>query len=155
MSGTIMNPTRGPEWREDLEHRAILTPPEIYAGLDSEFHFTFDPCPWPKPEGYDGLSVSWGESNYVNPLFWSGGERGKGVTAWVRKALAEADLGHTTVLVIPLDNWAAMLIERLGIGELRVRRDWRWIVPATGERKKPSRPVILWIVGPQPKGDRT
>lgn len=44
-----------------------LTPPDLYAKLDEEFHFDFDPCPWPKPEGFDGLTCDWGQRNYVNP----------------------------------------------------------------------------------------
>ena len=54
----------------DLTDKAILTPPEIYARLDSEFHFDFDPCPYPKPGGFDGLTREWGQSNYCNPPFW-------------------------------------------------------------------------------------
>lgn len=44
-----------------------LTPPELYAALDAEFAFDFDPCPYPLPCGFDGLSCEWGQSNYVNP----------------------------------------------------------------------------------------
>src|SRR5438128_2722430 len=59
-----------------------LTPPDLMAALDGEFAFDFDPCPFPRPEEFDGLEVEWGQSNYVNPPF-------KGPTAWVRKAIAE------------------------------------------------------------------
>lgn len=48
-----------------------LTPPELYAELDAEFAFTFDPCPYPLPAGFDGLTCEWGSSNYVNPPFGS------------------------------------------------------------------------------------
>ncbi len=35
----------------------IQTPEDLYTELDSEFHFTFDPCPLnPK---FDGLKVNW------------------------------------------------------------------------------------------------
>ena len=46
-----------------------LTPPEVYTPLDQEFNFDFDPCPYPLPEGFDGLTCEWGKSNYVNPPF--------------------------------------------------------------------------------------
>ena len=46
-----------------------LTPKNIYESLDKEFHFDFDPCPYPLHEGFDGLTCEWGESNYVNPPF--------------------------------------------------------------------------------------
>lgn len=48
-----------------------LTPPDLYATLDAEFHFDFDPCPYPKPEDFDGLTCEWGQRNYVNPPFGS------------------------------------------------------------------------------------
>ena len=44
-----------------------LTPPELYAKLHAEFNFDFDPCPYPLPAGFDGLTCEWGQSNYVNP----------------------------------------------------------------------------------------
>lgn len=44
-----------------------LTPPDLYAQLDAEFHFDFDPCPFPKPDDFDGLTCEWGQRNYVNP----------------------------------------------------------------------------------------
>ena len=31
-----------------------LTPPELYASLDAEFNFDWDPCPYPLPVGFDG-----------------------------------------------------------------------------------------------------
>jgi hypothetical protein len=43
------------------------TPKALYAELDREFHFDYDPCP-PNPE-FDGLSVEWLERNYVNPPY--------------------------------------------------------------------------------------
>lgn len=39
-----------------------ITPPELYADLDAEFHFDFDPCPHPLPKGFDGLTCEWGET---------------------------------------------------------------------------------------------
>jgi hypothetical protein len=50
--------------RADPRHYWV-TPPEMYAALDEEFHFDFDPCPHPRPDGFDGLAVDWG----VNYLF--------------------------------------------------------------------------------------
>ena len=89
-----------------------LTPPELYARLDAVHRFDFDPCPYPLPEGFDGLTCEWGRSNYVNPPFGAilhDGKR-KGMTAWVRKALAEQQRGRSTVLVYPLDKWVLMLL---------------------------------------------
>lgn len=92
-----------------------LTPPDLYSELDLEFAFDFDPCPYPKPESFDGLEIEWGESNYVNPPF--GGymdQRRKkkiGPTAWARKAIEEFKKGKKVVFVYPIDKWILMFLE--------------------------------------------
>lgn len=90
-----------------------LTPPSLYDALNAEFHFNHDPCPYPKPELYDGLEDDWGTSNYVNPPFGAIVHKGKkkGMTAWVRKALAEHAKGKTVVMVYPVDKWVLMLLK--------------------------------------------
>lgn len=107
-----------------------LTPPELYDALDVEFRFDFDPCPHPLPDGFDGLTCEWGQSNYVNPPFGSIMHEGrkKGPTAWVRKALLEHSKGKTVVLVYPIDKWVLMLLrEILGEhAEVRNLGDVRW-----------------------------
>lgn len=104
-----------------------LTPPSLYQRLDSEFRFDFDPCPYPLPESFNGLTADWGSSNYVNPPFGSIMQDGKkkGPTAWARKAIIEADKGKDVVLVYPLDKWVLMLIERAS--EIRNLRDVSWL----------------------------
>jgi hypothetical protein len=104
-----------------------LTPPAMYANLNLEFSFTFDPCPYPLPEGFDGLTCEWGASNYVNPPFGSIMHEGKkkGPTAWARKAIEEAGKGKKVVLVYPIDKWVLML---LGAGaKVRNLGDVRWL----------------------------
>jgi len=104
-----------------------LTPPDLYRTLDDEFHFDFDPCPYPLPDGFDGLTCEWGKSNYVNPPFGSilhDGKR-KGATAWVRKAITEWKKGNTVVLVYPIDKWVLMLLSAMNAG-VRNLGDVRW-----------------------------
>jgi hypothetical protein len=103
-----------------------LTPPEVYDALNSEFNFTFDPCPYPLPEGFDGLTCEWGRSNYVNPPFGSIMHDGKkkGPTAWARKAISEMEKGKRVVLVYPIDKWVLMLIK--AGAEVRNLGDVRW-----------------------------
>jgi len=105
-----------------------LTPPEIYDALNNEFHFDFDPCPFPLPDGFDGLTCEWGKSNYVNPPFGSIIHEGKkkGPTAWVRKAIQESEKGKTVVLVYPIDKWILMLLKTIG-SEVRNLGDVRWL----------------------------
>lgn len=95
-----------------------LTPPNLYDELNAEFRFNFDPCPYPKPDAFDGLTCEWGERNYVNPPFGSIIHDGKkkGPTAWVRKAITEWQKGKLVVLVYPLDKWVLMLLTTI-LGE--------------------------------------
>ena len=109
-----------------------LTPRDVYARLDEEFHFDFDPCPHPLPEGFDGLVDTWGRSNYVNPPFGSIVHNGrkKGMTAWARKALAESQQGKDVVLVFPIDKWVLMLIE--AGATIRNLGDVKWLSTEDG-----------------------
>ena len=90
-----------------------LTPPELYETLDKEFNFDFDPCPFPLPDKFDGLTCDWKNSNYVNPPFGSIIHQGKkkGPTAWVRKAIEENKKGKQVIFLYPLDKWILMLLE--------------------------------------------
>ncbi|MCK1485551.1 hypothetical protein IVB25_23380 [Bradyrhizobium sp. 193] len=80
--------------------------------LQEEFGFNFDPCPYPKPDDFDGFTCEWGTSSYVNPPFGSILHEGnkKGPTAWARKAIEENRKGKRVVLVYPIDNWVLMLL---------------------------------------------
>lgn len=104
-----------------------LTPPSLYASLDAEFNFDFDPCPYPLPPGFDGLTCDWGLSNYVNPPFGSIIHDGKkiGPTAWVRKAIQECAKGKLVVFVYPVDKWVLMMAQAIGAG-VRNLGDVKW-----------------------------
>lgn len=110
-----------------------LTPPALYQQLDAEFTFTFDPCPYPLPEGFDGLTAEWGQSSYVNPPFGSIVHDGKkkGMTAWVRKALAEHASGKRVVMVYPIDKWILMLLA--AGAKVRNLGDVRWLATEDGQ----------------------
>lgn len=110
-----------------------LTPPDLYAALDAEFHFDFDPCPHPLPDGFDGLTAEWGQRNYVNPPFGSvlhGGRR-VGPTAWARKAITEAAKGKLVVLVYARPKWDLMLQAAVG-SPVRNLGDVRWLAIEDG-----------------------
>lgn len=113
-----------------------ITPPMLYASLDAEFKFTHDPCPFPLPTGFDGLTQPWGSSNYVNPPFGSIIHEGrkKGPTAWARKAIAEAQQGKRVVLVYPIDKWVLMLLA--AGAEVRNLGDVRWLATEDGSAGK-------------------
>jgi len=113
-----------------------LTPPEIYEPLQKEFNFDFDPCPYPKPESFDGLTSEWGKSNYVNPPFGSIIHQGKkkGPTAWARKAIEEHKKGKSVVLVYPIDKWILMLLQEGA--EVRNLGDVKWLAIEDGSQGK-------------------
>lgn len=106
--------------------RYWLTPPDIMERLQAEFDFTFDACPFPKPDTFDGLTVDWGQSTYVNPPFGCIIHDGKkkGPTAWARKAIAEHKKGNRVVMVYPIDKWVLMLLEHAA--EVRNLGDVKW-----------------------------
>jgi hypothetical protein len=127
-----------------------LTPPELYEELDKEFKFDFDPCPYPKPDEFDGLEIDWKNSNYVNPPFGSVIHKGKkkGVTAWVRKALSENEKGKKVVLVYPIDKWVLMLLK--AGAEVRNLGDVKWL--ATEDKtpcKGTGRHIACFVLKPK------
>ena len=126
-----------------------LTPPEMYAALDTEFGFDFDPCPCPLPEGHDGLSVPWGRMSYVNPPFrrhdnpYGTG----GPTAFAHKAIAEHRVhGRGAVLVLPVPSYV-MHLEAAG-AEIRSMGRVRWLDTETREPMKGPSPICAFILKP-------
>ena len=75
-----------------------LTPPELMAELEAEFHFDFDPCPnWASNfalRDFNGLWIEWGERNFVNPPY------GKQVPLWVKKGYEESQKGKLVVMLV-------------------------------------------------------
>lgn len=151
-----------------------LTPKALYDELNAEFKFDFDPCPFPRPEGFDGLAVEWGKSNYVNPPFGSyrvpvidpktgvqkinksGKRKGLlvwkkiGPTAWMRKAIAESQKGKCVVLVFPVDKWVLMMTKACG-ADVRIRNlgDVRWVATEDGSTGDGTgRHIACFVLGP-------
>lgn len=130
-----------------------LVPPKVYDPLNQEFHFDFDPCPFPKPDDFDGLTCEWGKSNWVNPPFGSIIHQGKkkGPTAWVRKALREQQKGKLSVIVFPLSKWELMLIDGCRSKYIEVRNlgDVKWLATEDGsEGKGTGRHIACFILYP-------
>ena len=125
-----------------------LTPKDVYDSLNDEFNFDFDPCPYPLPEGFDGLTCEWGKSNYVNPPFGSIIHEGKkkGPTAWARKAMLEADKGKKIGLLYPIDKWILMLLEYGA--EVRNLKDIKWLaIENNTPGKGTGRHIACFILG--------
>ena len=70
------------------------TPKGLYAKLDAIHGFDYDPCPFPRPDGFDGLSVEWRKSNFVNPPY-------SNIEPWAEKCRIEQMRGNKSVFLIP------------------------------------------------------
>ena len=129
-----------------------LTPPSLYEELNKEFRFDFDPCPYPKPDDFDGLTCDWGKRNYVNPPFGSIIHDGKkkGPTAWMRKAIAEQQKGNLSVVVYPVDKWVLMMMAACGSNNIRNLGDVRWCATEDGSvGKGTGRHIAMFILLPK------
>lgn len=127
-----------------------LTPKDLYAELDAQYAFDFDPCPHPKPDDFDGLTCEWGASNYVNPPFGSIIHAGKkkGPTAWARKAIAENAKGKRVVLVYPIDKWVLMLLK--AGATVKNLGDVRWLATEDGlPGKGTGRHIAAFVLEPK------
>lgn len=69
------------------------TPESIYEELNKEFKFVLDPCPL-CPE-FDGLSIPWEKSNFINPPY------GREIGKWLKKGYEESLKGKLCVFLIP------------------------------------------------------
>ena len=79
------------------------TPKWLYRALDTEFGFTFDPCPL--HADFDGLTEDWrGERLFINPPY-------SDIEPWVAKAFSS----EIAVILLPVrtgSHWFQMLRER-------------------------------------------
>jgi len=119
-----------------------LMPPDKYKILDDEFHFDYDPCPFPKPDGFDGTKVEWGKTSFVNPPFHR--ENGIGPTAFMRKAIEEQKKGKTSVLVVPTQSYVNLMLD--AGAELRSMGRIRWLHTETKQPCKDPSPITAFIL---------
>jgi hypothetical protein len=120
--------------------------------LQREFEFDYDPCPYPLPDGYNGLKAEWGNSNYVNPPFGVVlDENGKkrGATAWARKCIEEFKKGKRVVMVYPIDKWVLMLLD--AGAKVRNLKDVKWCSIEDGSAGPGTgRHIACFILEPNP-----
>ena len=115
------------------------TPKKIYEDLDREFHFDFDPCPYPR-SNLDGLIIEWGKSNFVNPPYSE-------TEKWVKKAVEEHQKGKSVVMLLRLDastKWFRDLI--LPNAEIRLFDDRLHFVNIDGKGSRSDHASILAIM---------
>ena len=82
------------------------TPQDLYDKLDKEFHFDFDPCPYvegPIPEDKDGLKITWGNCNFVNPPYSRTLKE-----QFVKRGVQMKLQGKTSVFLLPVSTSTAL-----------------------------------------------
>ena len=115
------------------------TPEKIYKILDQEFHFDFDPCPYPRSD-FDGLEIEWKSCNFVNPPYSE-------TELWVKKALEEHSKGKSVVMLLRLDastKWFRDLI--LPNAEVRLFDDRLHFVNEDGKASRSDHASILAVM---------
>ena len=87
----------------NLEHKdEWKTPQSFYDKLNREFNFDFDPCPLRHCEIHpeiDGLLISWGERNYINPPYSQ-----KLKNSFILRAVEEMKKGKLCVMLLPVST---------------------------------------------------
>jgi hypothetical protein len=122
------------------------TPPELLDRIKKELGTDqwFDPCPCPRPEGYDSLKIPWKNPTYCNPPFRKKDSPDGGPTAFVRKAIEENKLGKTVALVLPTQSYVNLLLEA-GATAHSVGRV-KWLEADTGKPSSSPSPITLFIL---------
>lgn len=96
MNTDVMFSSASDEWE---------TPPELFAELDKEFHFTLDvaaskdnaKCQAYLSKEYSGLMGGWGNGRHV---CWMNPPYGRGIIKWMAKAYLESTGGGATVVCL-------------------------------------------------------
>jgi hypothetical protein len=89
--------------------------------------------------------IPWGQRNFVNPPFcMRDGVNGKGPTAFVHKAIAEQNLGRSSVLVLPVRSYVNLLLT--AGAELRPLGRVPWLEVETNEPMPGPTPICCFIL---------
>jgi site-specific DNA-methyltransferase (adenine-specific) len=124
------------------------TPKNLYEYLDKIFEFDFDPCP--VDPTFDGLTIEWGQSNFVNPPY------GREIIHWIKKAYEEALKGKRMVLLIPsrtdTEYWHKYIMQATSIGLIQGRLCFN---DGKGRAPFPSAIVLFDFNLPKPRHENS
>jgi phage N-6-adenine-methyltransferase len=118
------------------------TPPDLFAKLHYEFHFTLDVCAeaWNRKlpryfdKAADGLKQEWTGVCWMNPPY------GRAIGKWMRKAMEQAKAGATVICLVPAKTDTKWWIDTCPYAsEIR----WfngriKFVNPETGQDDKPA-----------------
>jgi hypothetical protein len=82
------------------------TPKDLYDKLNDEFNFDYDPCPL--HADFDGLTIEWGQRNFINPPYSR-----KLKEAFVKKAITEANKGKLCICLLPVSTSTALFHDHI------------------------------------------
>jgi len=134
--------------QRQAKQRYWITPPQLYAALNAEFLFDFDPCPHPRPAGYNSLALPWGRSNFVNPPFCKVDAPYGGPSAFARKAIAERTHGKQSVFILPVPHSIGLLLA--AGAQVRYGGKIHWLEADTREPCPRAWHQGVFILNPQP-----
>jgi len=122
------------------------TPSKMMDELQEKWNFDFDPCPHPRPEGFDGLAVDWGKRNWVNPPFTGG------VMKWIRKGIEEQDKGNLSVFILPIYQVRAISVLDDAGAEISYAGKPQWLALEDGSpnpvRLQDRQPCLYAVLRP-------
>ena len=107
-----------------MTDRYWLTPPDIEDEIERILGTRdwFDPCPYPLPDGWDALNMTWSKPWYLNPPFRK--QDGGGPTKFIRKAIAEKGPG---VIIYPVTGATFELVKCGILSSMRPIGRVRWL----------------------------
>lgn len=136
-----------------MNKRYWKTPPDMMANLQKRYNFDFDPCPHPRPDGFDGLEVDWGRRNWINPPFTGG------VMKWIRKAIAERERGNMSVLILPIYQVRVISVLDDAGAEISYAGKPQWLALEDDEptpvRLQDRQPCLFAVLWPNQQMQRT
>lgn len=129
------------------KRRYWITPPQLYADLNEEFRFDFDPCPYPRPKEYNSLVLPWGRSNFVNPPFCKADAPYGGPSAFAHKAIAERTQGNQSIFILSVPYSIGILLA--AGAQVRYGGKINWLEADTREPCSRAFHQGIFILAPQ------
>jgi hypothetical protein len=136
---------------DQTKPRSWITPPDLLKWLNENYGpLDFDAAPYPRPEGFDALTVPWGKRTYANgPFSARKSPDGVGPADYARKAIEENKLEKRIVMPLPGRSYEDELLragaEVVPLGQVA------WQDAATGEPQSSPPFTALYVLWETPE----